>query len=475
MSALDEILKLANDRAARGEAPPAVPTPKPRHQKPAKPMPAPKPPGLVAWEAQQREAQKQAPVPANGSAPRPTNGIEAVHAMHRHGVALATDMRGDPYANLDSAIAVLQGHPRFAGRIWYDTFHQDIFTTWDCDEPRPWVDADRLRVATVFQREFGLVKFGDELIDKAAIAAAQADQRDELRDWLQSLSWDGTPRLHTWMQHAVGAPDDEYHNAIGRNFILSMVARGLVPGCKVDTMPVFEGSQGAGKSKMLAILGGAHYAELTESLDTKDFFVVLQGKWLIEIAELDAFRRADVTRIKQVLSSQQDRCRLPYAKRAVDLPRRVVFAGSTNESEYLRDATGARRFWPLAVASIDHEWLQSNREQLFAEAVDAFNARATWWEVPAEAARAQTDERRETDAWEPVIAEWCIGHREVLVSEVLVGIGVDVARQDKTAQMRVANIMKTIGYRKDRIMRGGKQVRGWVRDDATSDCDDRPI
>lgn len=443
-----------------------------RHQK-QKPPIAPKPPGLLAWEAEQREKRKAAP--ANGNAPRPTNGIEAVEAMHRHGVALATDMRGEPYANLDGAIAVLQGHPRFATRIWYDTFHQDIFTTWDCNEPRPWVDADRLRVATVFQREFGLVKFGDELIDKAAIAVAQADQRDELRDWLQSLSWDGTPRLHAWMQHAVGAPDDEYHNAIGRNFILSMVARGLVPGCKVDTMPVFEGSQGAGKSKMLAILGGAHYAELTESLDTKDFFVVLQGKWLIEIAELDAFRRADVTRIKQVLSSQQDRCRLPYAKRAVDLPRRVVFAGSTNESEYLRDATGARRFWPLAVASIDHEWLQSNREQLFAEAVDAFNARATWWEVPTEAARAQTDERRETDAWEPVIAEWCIGHREVLVSEVLAGIGVDIARQDKTAQMRVANIMKTIGYRKDRIMRGGKQVRGWVRDDATSDGDDRPI
>ncbi|MDB0539762.1 PriCT-2 domain-containing protein [Ralstonia solanacearum] len=415
------------------------------------------------------------PVPADYNTQRPTCGWEAIELMAQHGITLAANTRQEPYPNLDNTIAVLQGHPRFVGRIWHDAFHQDIFTTWDCDEPRPWVDADRLRVATVFQREFGLAKFGDDLIDKAAIAVAQADQRDELRDWLQSLRWDGTPRLNDWLQRAVGAPDDEYHHAIGRNFILSMVARGLVPGCKVDTMPVFEGAQGAGKSKLLGILGGKYYAELTESLDTKDFFVVIQGVWVCEIAELDAFRRTDVTRIKQVLSSQQDRCRLPYAKRAVNLPRRVVFAGSTNEHEYLRDATGARRFWPLTVASIDHDWLQRNRVQLFAEAVEAFQAKATWWDVPADAAKAQTDERRETDAWEPVIAEWCIGHREVLISDVLAGIGVDVSRQDKTAQMRATNILKTIGYHKGRIYRAGKQLRGWVRDDAASAGDDRPL
>ncbi|HDR9482818.1 TPA: hypothetical protein QDC20_003635 [Burkholderia aenigmatica] len=451
----------------------ASPVPASQPKKKPKPPRAPKPEGLLLWEDEQRERRKAQP--ANDNIPKPRNGIEAVESMARHGIALATDMRGDPYANLDAAIAVLQRHPRFAGRIWYDTFHQDMFTTWDCDEPRQWTDADRLLVAAVFQREFGLVKFGDELIDKAAIAVAQADQRDELRDWLQSLRWDGAPRLDDWLQRAVGAPDDEYHNAIGRNFILSMVARGLVPGCKVDTMPVFEGSQGAGKSKLLGILGGKYFSELSEGMDTKDFFVTIQGTWLTEIAELDAFRKTEVTRIKQALSSCQDRCRLPYAKRAVNLPRRVVFAGTTNEHEYLRDATGARRFWPLTVANIDREWLQSNREQLFAEAVEAFNAGATWWDVPADAARAQTDERRETDAWEPVIAEWCIGHREVLVSEVLVGIGVDVARQGKNEQMRATNILKAIGYNKERIMRGGKQVRGWVNAGAASDGDDRPV
>ncbi|WP_367394984.1 VapE domain-containing protein [Cupriavidus sp. Agwp_2] len=423
--------------------------------------------------ARATRAVQAMPVPVNDDAPRPTCGWNAIELMARHGITLAANTRQEPYPNLDNAIAVLQGHPRFAGRIWYDTFHQEIMTTWDCDQPRQWVDADRLRVATVFQREFGLVKFGDEIVDKAAIAVAHADQRDELRDWLQSLRWDGTQRLDDWLQRAVGAPADEYHNAIGRNFVLSMVARGLVPGCKADTMPVFEGAQGAGKSRLLAILGGSYYAELTESLDTKDFFVVIQGKWLIEIAELDAFRRADVTRIKQVLSSQQDRCRLPYAKRAVDLPRRVAFAGTTNEHEYLRDATGARRFWPLTVASIDHDWLQCNRVQLFAEAVERFKDGATWWEVPAEAAKAETDARRETDAWEPAIAEWCIGHSEVLVSDVLAGIGVELARQGKAEQMRVARALASLGFQRKKVRRASRTFWAWVRD--VDDDDSAPF
>jgi hypothetical protein len=405
----------------------------------------------------------RAPVLVNDSAMRPSNPFEAMELLARHGILLAVNSRQEPYPNLDNCIAVLQGHPRFAGRIWYDTFHQEIMTTWDCEEPRHWVDADRLRVATVFQRDFGLAKFGDEIVEKAAIAMAHADQRDELRDWLEALRWDGTPRLDTWLQCAVGAPHDEYHQAVGRNFILSMVARGLLPGCKADAMPVFEGAQGAGKSRLLAILGGNYYAELTESLDTKDFFVVIQGKWLVEIAELDAFRRADVTRIKQVLSSQNDRCRLPYAKRAADLPRRVVFAGTTNESQYLKDSTGARRFWPLEVARIDHGWLEQNRTQVFAEAVERWKERATWWEVPADAAKEQTEARREADAWEAPIAEYCLGRSEVMVADVLHAVGIELHRQGKAEQMRAARALAAAGYQRRKVRRAGKPVWAWVK------------
>lgn len=403
-----------------------------------------------------------APAPANDNVPRPRNSFEALQALERHGVYLSTNARNEPYTNLENAMTVLQGHPRFAGSIWYDTFHQAILTTWDCETPRQWVDADRLRVAAVFQRDFGLAKFGDELVEKAAIAVAHDDQRDELRDWLKSLRWDGTPRLDAWMQYAIGAPDDAYHAAMGRNFIMSMAARGMTPGCKVDTMPVFEGAQGAGKSRLLAILGGNYYAELTESLDTKDFFVVIQGKWLVEIAELDAFRRSDVTRIKQALSSHQDRCRLPYGKHAVDLPRRVVFAGTTNEHEYLRDHTGARRFWPVTVGSINHGWMVDNRAQLFAEAVERLRAGGTWWDMPADEARRQSEARRETDPWEDAIGEFCVGRRETTVPEVLSRIGVDIAKQGKSEQMRASRVLTMLGYQRKRLRRAGTPTWVWI-------------
>lgn len=396
-----------------------------------------------------------APVP-------PQISLDAVAAMAYAGVGLSTNSRGEPYTNLQNAMAVLQRHPRYAGHIWYDTFHQAILTTWDSNRARQWVDADRLRVAAVFQRDFGLAKFTDELVEKAAMAVAQEDQRDELGDWLKALTWDETPRLDTWLQFAAGTPSNRYHAAVGRNFILSMAARGMTPGCKVDTMPVFEGVQGAGKSRLLGILGGDYFAELTESLDTKDFFVAIQGKWLVEIAELDAFRRSDVTRIKQMLSSCTDRCRLPYGRHAVDLPRRTVFAGSTNESEYLRDYTGARRFWPVSIGKIDHAWLVENREQLFAEAVAMLRAGASWWHVPADEARCQAEDRRETDPWENEIARYCLDRRETTVPDILRNLGVDVARQGKSEQMRASRILSLMGYRRRRLRRSGTPTWVWI-------------
>ncbi|MFH0025052.1 VapE domain-containing protein [Pseudomonas fluorescens] len=398
---------------------------------------------------------------ANEGPARIVQPFEAVQAMAQLGIELATNMRQEPYANLANACAVLRGHPMFAGRIWYDTFHQEIMTTWDTERPRKWVDADRLQLTEIFQRDFGLVKFGDETIEKAAISVAQHDQRDELADWLRGLSWDGTPRLNSWLVHAVGASQDLYHDAVGANFLRSLVARGLMPGSKVDTMPVFEGPQGSNKSTMLSVLGGDYYAELTESLETKDFFVVIQGKWLVEIGELNAMRKADVTRIKQILSSSQDRCRLPYAKRAIDLPRRVVFAGTTNEHEYLRDSTGARRFWPISIERIDLAWLRQNREQLFAEAVNQVLEGATWWEVPTEEAKAQTEDRRETDVWEARIEEK-FGHQsKVTTSEVLEGLGFEFSRMTQADQMRAAKALKAIGFVRKKMRFPGNPLAVW--------------
>lgn len=396
----------------------------------------------------------------------------AVQHLASAGVMVQPNGRGEALGTVANVREVLEKHPRFAGRFWHDTFYQEMLTTWDCREPRRWADVDRIAIADVLQGEMGLVRFTPDMVEQAVMVLAKKNQRDDLRAWLQSLRWDCVPRLDAWLSNAAGVPADDYHTAVARNFIISMVARGLVPGCKVDTMPVFEGRQGKGKSTLLATLGGPFYAELTDSLDSKDFFMSIQGKWLVEIAELDAFRKSDVTRIKQVLSSRTDRFRPPYARNSIDSPRRTVFAGTTNESDYLRDATGARRFWPVAVEAIDIAWLTLNRKQLFAEAVERYKGGATWWEVPEQAHRQQAEERREDDAWEPAIADYCIGRREVTVPEILEhAIGLELARQGKPEQMRASKVLKSLGFNRDTVKRGGKAIKVWVRDNVAAEAE----
>ncbi|NLP64300.1 virulence-associated E family protein [Paraburkholderia sacchari] len=396
----------------------------------------------------------------------------AVQHLAAVGVMVQPNGRGEAIGTVANVREVLEKHRRFAGHFWRDKFHNETFTTWAGGEPRRWADVDRISIAVVLQGEMGLTRFTPDLVEQAVMAIVQENQRDELHDWLKSLRWDGVSRLDDWLSNAAGVPTDDYHTAVARNFILSMVARGLTPGCKVDTMPVFEGRQGKGKSTLLATLGGPFYAELTDSLDSKDFFVSIQGKWLIEIAELDAFRKSDVTRIKQVLSSQVDRFRPPYAKHAIDAPRRTVFAGTTNESDYLRDATGARRFWPVAVEAVDIAWLTLNREQLFAEAMEIYESGATWWEVPEQAHRQHTEDRRDEDAWESVIADHCIGRTEIAVPEILRdAIGLETAKQGKPEQMRVAKVLKSLGFERGTVKRAGKAVKVWTRDTTPAEAD----
>ena len=221
------------------------------------------------------------------------------------------------------------------------------------------------------------------------------------------------------MSRGFGAEDSDYTMAVGQNFIIGMVARVLRPGCKVDTMPVLEGAQGIRKSSGLGILGGKWFAELHQDIANKDFYLALPGKMLLEISEMHAFNRSESERLKGVVSCQIDRYRAPFDRRAVDHPRRCVFAGTTNRDDWNRDDTGARRFWPIVCGRIDLDWLAANRDQLLAEAVAKFNAGASWWDVPADDARREQDARRPEDPWQPTIANWLIGRSEVTITDIL--------------------------------------------------------
>jgi putative DNA primase/helicase len=177
-------------------------------------------------------------------------------------------------------------------------------------------------------------------------------------------------------------------------------------------MPVLEGEQGTGKSTALRYLfGDRFFIDHLPDFHSKDSFQQLQGAWCVEVAELSALTKADVKDVKQFLSRLVDKFRPPFGRLPIQVPRRSVFWGTVNPEEggYLRDPTGARRFWPIETTVIDTDAILRDRDQLWAEAVAAFIAGEKWHlddDDDIADAKAEQAKRREVHPWEPVLEAW---------------------------------------------------------------------
>ncbi|MGJ8545556.1 MAG: VapE domain-containing protein [Sulfitobacter sp.] len=318
----------------------------------------------------------------------------------------------------------------------------------------------------------GLETVGKELVADAAHAVARQCAYHPIRDQLNALAWDGTGRLDTWLVRHAGAEESPYVRTVGRKFLIAMVARVMKPGCKQDHTLVLSGRQGQNKSTACRVLaGGEYFSDTLPSIrgDKTDAIRHLQGKWLVELAELAPSRKSESEDLKAFLSGAVDRVRLPYAKFDEAFPRQCVFVGTTNEDQFLRDATGGRRFWPVTVTRvIDIEALAAERDQLFAEAVAAFKAGEPWWldrDFEAEHAAPVQAAAYVSDSWADDVSQWLGGavddfggetapREEVTVSEVLGGaLGILPGRHTPADQMRAGNVLKELGWTKHKTKR----------------------
>ena len=378
---------------------------------------------------------------------------------------------------------ILSKHPAWKDSIWLDDFSHRVMCS-DNGRVHEWGDEDDIRLTLWIQRAISIPLLKVSTVADGVNARAREAKRNPLRTWLDSLTWDGTERLKFLFCDGFAADRNQYTEAVGRCFMVSLVARALCDspdGVKVDTVPVLEGSQGIGKSTGLEILGGPWYAEMHEEITGKDFLQALEGKWLVEISELHSFRRAEVDRIKGIISCKVDTYRKSYGRRSGDYPRRCVFVGTTNRDDWVGDDTGARRFWPIACRETNHDWLRSNREQLFAEAVARFRRSESWWDIPDEDAKREQEARRQADAWESIVARFVHERpardpqggttwypRDAPLAETTTGevladaIGLPESKWSRGDQLRIAAALRLAGYLPGRA--AGRRFWTWRGD-----------
>ena len=225
---------------------------------------------------------------------------------------------GSPKPIMSNAAVALREAPEWQGVIGHNRFaYQTMMTapppwmpypngTW---QDQAWTSGDDLRTTEWLQLQNILVS--SEVAAKAVELVAAERSFHPVRDYLGGLTWDGKPRVDGWAVDFLGAADSDYIQTVSRCALIAAVARIYEPGCKADCVPILEGVQGAGKSTLAKAMFDPWFTDELADLGSKDSAMQTAGVWCIEIAELDAMTRGEVSKTKAFITRTTDRFRPP--------------------------------------------------------------------------------------------------------------------------------------------------------------------
>ena len=256
--------------------------------------------------------------------------------------------KGAIATTIENVVLILRHDPALKDTLGLNELEHSIVARkslpWrEIKDDSQWIDADDADLRLYLERVYG-VSSKDKIFDAVNVVARE-NAFHPVKQYLETCVWDGVPRLDTLLIDYLGAEDTPYVRAVTRKTFTAAVARIYRPGCKFDTMLTIQGKQGAGKSTLVAKMGGEWFSDTFGTMQGKEAYEQVMGVWVMEVGELAGMRKAEVETIKQYLSKQKDRFRPAYGRRIQDFPRQCIFIGTTNASEFLRDTTGGRRFW----------------------------------------------------------------------------------------------------------------------------------
>ncbi len=372
-------------------------------------------------------------------------------------------------------------HERFCTLIVYNDFTDKVMM-FKCP---PWEDA-----ATFMPREIKdydaamfvneLEKFGirtnkDAVNDFLSIIARRITINPPA-DYFNSLVWDKVPRLDRWLTYYLGAEkqNSEYLRLVGSKWIMGVVARAFKPGTKFDNVLVLEGDQGIKKTAAFEVLATFNnenfFLEFSGDVTKKDSLALMQGKIIVEMAELASVKKSEVEEMKAFVSRRIDEYRPPYGRFNITRPRYFILGGSTNKvgQEYLEDETGARRIWPVECGEvIDLDSLRRDQSQIYAEAVSRYKAGERIWLEGDEInlAKSEQSNRQVQDAWEDKISEF-LRHMigiDATITEVGTGIGLSTKDLNNYSVGKIKKCLKNLGWKEFRPEGEDGRARRWKR------------
>jgi len=332
---------------------------------------------------------------------------------------LAITAEGSIKSTLRNASLILAHDPGLKDCVFYDEFSGGLKAERGVpgyrmrhQYPTEWRDQMDLQVRVHIERKYKVALSKDMMADAVMQVGAQTP-RHAILDWLNSLSWDGRPRVDTLWVDYFRLPDNPYTRESARAFMVAGCNRVMHPGSKFDYVPILEGKQGVRKSSFWEYLAGSQFFTTLKTFDTKAAAEILQGVWVAEVPELEPFGRAAEEAVKAFFVDSSPKFRAAYSRHAKATPRQCVFAGTTNKhGGYLKDETGNRRFWPLGYVShmIDTDRLEAERAQIWAEAyaiAKKGDKHDLYLSPEAEKlAVVEQTKRAQVDEWTGIITEW---------------------------------------------------------------------
>ncbi|KWH17833.1 virulence protein E [Burkholderia ubonensis] len=421
------------------------------------------------------DVQTDVPAPAASSAAAeddPWHGHEVENGAHTWERDLARSDKGTLLPTLGNVHLILSNHKAWQGIIAQDDFAGRVVKRKAPPFPQgaagEWTDMDDYRCTLWLSQKYG-ISVRPDIVMSAVLLVADATHFHDVREYLNGLEWDGVERVRAMPSKYLHVADSEYVQLAFMKWMIAAVARVVEPGCKVDNVLILEGRQGWRKSTALKVLAGKQwFTDTPIQIGNKDTYAVMAGKWIIELAELDSLNKTDSSAAKSFFATETDRFRNFYGKRATDVHRQCVFAGSVNFDAYLKDESGNRRYWPLRCGGlVDIDGIARVRDQLWAEAVHLYREGVVWHVTEAERPLFEVEqaERYEGDVYEDVIGKQLEYAARTTMEEILRDVlKLDSSKWTLPEQRRIGKALKSLGWVRKRESTGS---RGWfyVRDE----------